>query len=133
MFKSRLLWSYQCIISKDCFLIGWPLSTWLIFLELIQWGKLTFNPVWHRGETLLSLSSIWIRICHLIFPQNFPNFFGGENWYHSGYFDTLPSSLVILHRVVPNKAEAKKWGGGPYFMAGMVAWVAEGHLNLKFL
>ena len=30
-----------------------------------------------------------------VFSQNFPNFFGGENWDQLGYFDTLTSSLSL--------------------------------------
>ena len=49
---------------------------------------------------LLSPCPIWIRFCQLIFFQKFPNFFGGENWHQSGYFDTLSSSWSFI-KVAP--------------------------------
>ena len=36
-----------------------------------------------------------------ILYQKFPNFFGGENWHQSGWFDTLPSSTLSLIKLAP--------------------------------
>ena len=52
------------------------------------------NPVWHGDDIFIPLS-----LLDQIF-QKFPNFFGGEKLYQSGYFDTLLSSLSLIKVVV---------------------------------
>ena len=48
----------------------------------------------YGGDTFIPLSDFvsWLK---------FPNFFGGENWHQSAYFDTLSSSLSII-KIAPN-------------------------------
>ena len=51
------------------------------------------KPCLARDRTFLSLLD---QILSADIFQKFPNFFGGENWHQSGYFDTLPSSLSLI-------------------------------------
>ena len=47
------------------------------------------------GDTFIPLSLL-DQILSADFFQKRPNFFGGENWNQSGYFDTLPSEFLVL-------------------------------------
>ena len=55
---------------------------------------LTIN--WHEAGHFPSPCHFWIRFCQLSFHRLFSNFFGGENWHESGWFDTLSSSLILI-------------------------------------
>ena len=70
---------------------------------LTRWSKLIWYFIevelaW--GVIFLSPCHFWIRFCQLNFYQKFPNFFGGENWHQSDYFDTLLSSLSLIKSVL---------------------------------
>ena len=50
------------------------------------------------GFSDMEVSNVWHPYLRILFP--FLNFFGGENWDQSGYFDTLTSSFSLYKRCV---------------------------------
>ena len=57
-----------------------------------------YQPYLAWEGILLSPCPFWIRFCQLNFFQKFPNFFGGENWHQSGYFDSSLSLIKVALR-----------------------------------
>ena len=54
------------------------------------------NPNWHEAGHFYPPCNFGIEFCQLNLYQIFPNFFGGENLHHLGWFDALPSSLSLI-------------------------------------
>ena len=86
------------------------------YLTLIDMRGDTFDSLSFFGQILSAefLSKLftpcpfWIRFCLLIFYQTFPNFFGGENWRQSYWFDRVALKMSIILAFIAHANKGQK-------------------------
>ena len=78
--KWKTIGKWIAKVSVTCLKVVW------LHKKLVKELRTLIYPNWHEAGHIYPPCNFGIGFCQLILSENFPTFFGSENWHQSGHW-----------------------------------------------